>query len=49
MITQVQNSKQSKTLQAYIARRNHLWAQVKADHPAYTHAQIEARLEQFGA
>jgi hypothetical protein len=49
MVTQVQDSKQSKTLQAYIARRDHLWVRVRADHPTYTHAQIEARLEQFGA
>jgi hypothetical protein len=40
---------QSKTVQAFIDRRNRLWAQVKADQPAYTQAEIEARMEQFGA
>jgi hypothetical protein len=45
----VRQSWQSKTLQAFIDRRNRLWVQVKADHPAYTQAEIEARLEQFGA
>jgi len=49
MINQVREPRQSKTLQAYIDRRNRLWTQVKADNPAYTQAEIEARLEQFGA
>jgi hypothetical protein len=38
-----------KILQAYIDRRNRLWALIKAAHPSYTQPEIEARLEQFGA
>ena len=48
MINQVRDPRQPKTLQAYIDRRNHLWTQVKANHPTYSQAEIEARLEQFG-
>jgi hypothetical protein len=38
-----------KRLQAYIERRNRLWVQIKAAHPAFTPAEIDARLEVFGA
>jgi len=38
-----------KIMQAHIQRRTRLWMQIKTDNPAYTEAQIEARLEQFGA
>ncbi len=38
-----------KRLQAYIERRNRLWMQIKMAHPAFTQAEIEARLEQFAA
>ena len=48
MINQMRDY-QLKILQAYIDRRNRLWAQVKAAHPSYTQLEIEARLEQFGA
>ena len=49
MINQVREPRQSKTLQAYVERRSRLWAQVRADYPAYSQAEIVARLEQFGA
>jgi len=49
MINQVREYKQSKMLQAHIDRRNRLWAQVRAAYPTYSQAEIEARLEQFGA
>ena len=38
----------SKILQAYIERRNRVWARIKAENPKYTEAEIEARMEQFG-
>jgi hypothetical protein len=40
---------QMKILQAFIDRRNRLWAQIKAANPTYTQFEVEARLEQFGA
>ena len=48
MINQMRDH-QMKILQAYIDRRNRLWAQIKATYPNYTQPEIEARLEQFGA
>jgi hypothetical protein len=48
MINQMRDQ-QMKILQAYIDRRNRLWAEIKAAHPTYTQPEIEARLEQFGA
>jgi len=48
MINQIRD-RQMKILQAYVDRRNRLWAQIKATHPSYTQREIEARLEQFGA
>jgi len=48
MINQM-HDKQLKILQAYIDRRNRLWAQIKAANPTYTQLDVEARLEQFGA
>ena len=48
MINQMRDH-QMKILQAYIDRRNRLWAQIKAAYPTYTQREIEARLEQFGA
>ena len=48
MINQMRDH-QMKILQAYIDRRNRLWAQVKVAYPNYTQPEIEARLEQFGA
>jgi hypothetical protein len=48
MINQMRDQ-QVKVLQAYIERRNRLWAQIKAANPTYTQFDIEARLEQFGA
>ena len=38
----------SKTLRAYIERRDRVWVRVKADNPEYTETEIEARMEQFG-
>jgi hypothetical protein len=38
-----------RTLVAYTARRTHLTARVKAENPSYSEAEVEARLEQFGA
>jgi hypothetical protein len=38
----------SKTLRAYIDRRDRVWARVKAENPNYTETEIEARMEQFG-
>ena len=48
MINQMRDH-QMKILQAYIDRRNRLWAQVRAAYPNYNQPEIEARLEQFGA
>jgi hypothetical protein len=48
MINQMRDH-QMKILQAYVDRRNRLWAQIKATYPSYTQREIEARLEQFGA
>jgi phage head maturation protease len=49
MINQVGEFQQSKLVIAYIQRRDRLWEKVRVDHPTYTQAQIEAKLEQFGA
>lgn len=49
MVTKMRESRESKILQAYIDRRARLWMQVKIANPTYTLAQVEARLEQFGA
>jgi hypothetical protein len=35
-------------LEAYIERRARLADRIRAEHPSYTQAQIEERLEQFG-
>jgi hypothetical protein len=48
MINKMRESRQLKILQAYIDRRHRLWVQIRADYPAYTQAQVEARMEQFG-
>jgi len=39
----------TRTLQAYIERRERLANRIKAEHPYYTDVEIEHRLEQFGA
>ena len=39
----------SKYLEAYIERRKKLTARIREDHPTFTDAEIEERLEQFGA
>jgi hypothetical protein len=49
MINQVKEAKQDKILQAYAERRKRLRTQVITDYPSYSEAEIEARLEQFGA
>ena len=49
MVTKMRESKQTKILQAYIDRRQRLWAEIKVANPTYTLGQVEARLEQFGA
>ncbi len=49
MVNQVGESQQSKNLQAYIQRRDRLWEKVRVEYPTYTKADIEAKLEQFGA
>ncbi len=38
-----------RALAARVARRSRLANQIKAEHPNYTKAEIEERLEQFGA
>ena len=38
-----------RTLEAYIERRKRLAETIRAEHPSYTKAEIEERLEQFGA
>jgi hypothetical protein len=38
----------SKTLRAYVERRDRVWTRVKAENPNYTETEIEARMEQFG-
>jgi len=48
MISLARERNNSKIVQACIKRRQRLWAQVKAESPEYTQAEIEARLEQFG-
>ena len=42
-------SPSARALAARIARRNRLADQIRAEHPSYTEADIEGRLEQFGA
>jgi phage head maturation protease len=49
VINRVGESEQSKILQAHIQRRDRLWEKVRVEYPAYTKADIEAKLEQFGA
>lgn len=49
MINRARENQRDKTLQAYIERRNRLWAQVIRDNPSYSEAEVAARLEQFGA
>jgi hypothetical protein len=39
----------ARALEAYIERRERLVNRIKAEHPYYTEAEIEHRLEQFGA
>jgi len=48
MISLASERNGSKILQAYIKRRDRVWAQIKAENPRYTEAEIEARMEQFG-
>jgi hypothetical protein len=48
MINQVRERKRDTKLEAYIERRNRLWAQIINDNPSYSEAQIAARMEQFG-
>jgi hypothetical protein len=38
----------SKTLRAYVERRDRVWGRIKAENPEYTEAEIQARMEQFG-
>jgi hypothetical protein len=42
-------SASARALAAHIARRSRLADQIRAAHPTYTKAEIEERLEQFGA
>ena len=49
MINRVTEHKHDKLLEAYIERRNRLWAQVVRDNPTYSEVDVIARLEQFGA
>lgn len=42
-------SANARALAASIARRSRLADQIRAEHPTYTKAEIEERLEQFGA
>jgi hypothetical protein len=42
-------SPSARALAAHIARRSRLADQIRAAHPTYTKAEIEERLEQFGA
>jgi hypothetical protein len=39
----------ARALETYIQRRERLANRIKAEHPYYTDAEIEHRLEQFGA
>jgi hypothetical protein len=39
----------ARALAAHVARRSRLAEQIKAEHPHYSKAEIEERLEQFGA
>jgi hypothetical protein len=39
----------SEYLDAYIERRKKLTVRIRAEHPTFTDAEIEERLEQFGA
>jgi hypothetical protein len=39
----------SEYLEAYIERRKKLTVRIRAEHPTFTDAEIEERLEQFGA
>jgi hypothetical protein len=38
-----------RTLEAYIERRKRLADRIRAEHPSYSEAEIEERMEQFGA
>ena len=42
-------SASARALAAHVARRSRLADQIRAQHPTYTKAEIEERLEQFGA
>jgi len=42
-------SASARTLQAYVDRRNRLVEQIRTQFPHYTDAEIEERMEQFGA
>jgi len=42
-------SASARTLQAHVDRRNRLVEQIRAQWPHYTEAEIEERMEQFGA
>jgi hypothetical protein len=42
-------SASTRTLQAYVDRRSRLVEQIRAQFPHYTEAEIEERMEQFGA
>jgi hypothetical protein len=42
-------SAMARTLEAHAERRKALAARIRAENPSYTDAEIEARLEQFGA
>jgi hypothetical protein len=43
------HSASARTLQASVDRRNRLVEQIRAQFPHYTEAEIEERMEQFGA
>jgi len=43
------HSASARTLQAYVDRRSRLVEQIRGQFPHYTEAEIEERMEQFGA
>ena len=49
MIIQARERKQDKSLEADAERRKRLTTQIMIENPSYSAAEIEARLEQFGA
>ena len=39
----------ARALEAYIERRKRLADRIRAEHPSYSEAEVEERMEQFGA